>query len=507
MKDLFDLIPLISQVGPKEARIELLGKLDHSNRVEGRLFRSLLLSQTTNEREIAASIGMQPDDKSYTQAKSHLRRALLDHLFFLDLARADYSEYSQKSERVWRLREQALLAGSFVGARLADELAALALPDALEIEEWSVALDLISMLQNGAALSGDKKEWNRLKREYWSIFALNEAEQEARLVQQKITLVFARSGAEHPELRRTIVPAIRKLEAIAKKHGTFKLHEQLLELKRKLLQVQMDYPEALMVADQGLALLKKYPIFANRARRSRYGQAKFASLIQMERLDEAEIVQKEIGPLLNPESDNWYYFQNWSFILLMHRERFEEAYTLCESVMHSRRYSTQTDPLKDTWELYLLYSKFFTGRALPGTSTKRLGKTGHLSHNFVRLFPSFKGDHAGYRVAAIILEILVLLSESSGKSDLIERAESLIKFKSRHLKGHPNTQSNLFIDLTQLLGKFDFNEALIVKTARPIVKEMVSIKTIDKYQGQQVMTYKWLWAKTVSYLRKARWPS
>ncbi len=502
MKDLFDLAPFISRVGPAKQRVELLGKLDHTERVEGRLYRSLLQSKTTNEREIAASVEMQPEDKSFLEAKSHLRRELLDHLFFLDLARGNFSEYSQKLYRVCRLRDQATSSGTFIGSRLASELAELALPEALEIEEWSVALDLISVLMNGASLAGDKKEWNRLKREYWRVFALTQAEQEARQAEQRITLVFARSGAEHPELRRAIVPAIKKLETFVRKHKTFKLQEHLLDLKGMLLQVQMDYTEAFAVADRGLALLKKYPVFANRARRSGYGRVKLVSLIQMGRLGEAETLQKELAPLLEPESDNWYYFQNWSFILLMHRERFEEAFALCETVMHSRRYSLQPEPLKETWELFLLFANFLTGRRpLPGIDSKQAGKAGRISRNFARLFPSFKGDYAGYGMAAITLEILVHLSRGSGKSNLIERIESLTKFKSRHLKGHPNTQSNLFIALVQLLALHDFKKEPIVKSAKPLLKEMLAIKTIDEIQGTQVMNYDWTWAKMVSYLK------
>jgi hypothetical protein len=184
--------------------------------------------------------------------------------------------------------------------------------------------------------------------------------------------------------------------------------------------------------------------------------------------------------------------------MLMRQEKFEEAWTLCKSIMSTKRFNAQTEPYKETWQLFLLYADFFTGRYKP---RRRSGeKAGDLSRGFAKLFPSFKGDHAGYGMSAIALEILVLLSRKSGRSDIDERIDSLKVFKSRHLKGNVNRQSNLFIELVQLLAANNYKKDIIVKKAAPVLKKMLAIKTIDEFQGQQVMTFEWMWSKLIEYL-------
>jgi hypothetical protein len=166
--------------------------------------------------------------------------------------------------------------------------------------------------------------------------------------------------------------------------------------------------------------------------------------------------------------------------------------------MSTKRFSTQTEPSKETWQLFLLWADFFTGRYKP---RRRSGeKAGDISRGFAKLFPSFKDDYSGHRMSAIVLEIMVLLSRKSGRDDIVERIESLTKFKSRHLKGEENKQSNIFIELVQLLPANDYKKDIIVKKAAPMLKKMLAIETIDEIQGQQVMSFEWTWLQMVSYL-------
>jgi hypothetical protein len=52
----------------------------------------------------------------------------------------------------------------------------------------------------------------------------------------------------------------------------------------------------------------------------------------------------------------------------------------------------------------------------------------------------------------------------------------------------------------QLLAANNYKKDIIVKKAAPILKKMLAIKTIDEFQGQQVMTFEWMWLKMVEYL-------
>jgi len=289
---------------------------------------------------------------------------------------------------------------------------------------------------------------------------------------------------------------------VAREHGTFRLQESLLELRKMALQVTMDYKEALAICDETDRLLNAYPLFANRSRRSLNALTRLMCYIQTKKPDLADDLVRSSMDLFSSENQNWHTFQEWRFILLMHTERYEDAHTLMQELMSKSNFESQTETTRDRWNLFRIYAELYTGRIVPGEKRFANEKTGDLLHGLMRNFESFKGDYAGYGMAAVVLEIMILLKRRADNEFLFETIESLNQYKSRHLKGGHKTQSNIFISMLQLLPQYELDAKKIKKVAAPMLKEMLAIETIDELQAQQVLPYEMLWAKTVSLLPK-----
>ncbi len=452
-----------------------------------------------------------------TQAEYHrgmwkLKSALLDALLELDLSRGNYSDLAQRLFALDLAHARVRILERFSAIYSANAEANAWLKEAIELEQWRVALSLLSPILGWASLSGDVAEYDRLQSERQRFITLQTAIDDASEASDRATMTFAKSGAEHPEIRPMLDAAIKRLTPIARELGTFTLQEKLLLLRKRAAQATNDYREALAVCDETETLLRDYPFFANRSRKSRNALSRLMCSVQTGQVQRAEQVVASSGDLFDAGDQNWHTFQEWHFILHMHTEDFEKAHALVLEVMGHSRFASQTETTRDKWNLFQIYAALFTARPVPGEKKPKEEKTGELLRHLMRQFPSFKGDYAGYGMAAVALEILIVLDRRQDHTYIFERIESLTQYKSRHLKRGHETQSNLFISLMQLVPRYDLDVAKIAKAAAPIVKRMVAIKTIDKYQAQQVLRYDMLWAKTmellpayVAWLRGTEW--
>ncbi len=457
---------------------------------ESSLFRHILVWQgTLSDDALQASEKL--ERRRYQQLLSELKQRLFEALADLEFPSERYSEYARRLFALELAVPRVLLVGHHGSAHAANEAARAWFEEALALEEWRIAISLLDPQLNWASLSGTDVEYDLLITERRRLLGLAQALEDADETAQRARMVFARSGAEHPELLGIIRPALARLEPVARQRGTFRLQEALLDLRRKVQQVTMDYEEAIAICEEMEQLLTQYSLFANLSRKSRNALSRLLCLVQMQRYEEAQTVMTASESLFDSGDQNWYSFQAWRFLLLMHTRKFNEAYDLVQTILARPDYTSQTDVTRNLWILFRGHAEYWTGRPVTGMAFKKHEKPGELHKRLMNQFPGFKGDYAGYEMAAIVLEILVLLGNNI--FDFESRMESLKKYKTRHLGQDEATQSNIFIDMMQLLNTHDFERERILTSARPMLKRMLKIKTIDRMQGSQVLPYEMLW--------------
>ncbi len=494
--EVVQLASFVKKIAPKKD----LSALRKSKGRAQAIFRVLENYETTiSEHEVMRASGI-ADRRQYQKALSQLKDILLSLVSRSDLAQAGYSEYAQRLFALDRAIPTARLLGRLDAPYSSAGFSESMLREAIALEEWDIARIFLHQLLNWASLSGDKKEYERLREEDRKYKILSEAFEAGRESEQRITLVFARSGAEHPELKPAIMKAIAKLQPVVKKYGTFRLQELLLRLRRQSLQLTMDYRVALEICEEMEQLLARYPLFSNRSRMGRNALAKLTCLVQTKRYDVAQDTLNSLA-LFPSGASNWYYFQEWHFILDMRLGNYDDAYRLIHSIMESSNYASQSEPERHKWNLFLAYAELLTGRPVLGQKRVAGKRAGEISRELLSGWDSLKKDHPGYFAATIILEILIILIHRNNLSDIDERAESLKTFHARYLKRTKSTQTGFFFQLIDLLPKHQYHRASIESEAMPILKRMLKITTIDEIQAQQLLDYDVAWATIMSYLQ------
>jgi hypothetical protein len=503
--ELTEITSIVARFGSKKD-LERLGK---SPNLLGRLFSAIAeLRSAPDDTDIMLKAGLGPDSsknrRRYQQLLEKLHGTLEPEFSRLELKRGGYSSYSQK---FYYVNRAVFLARTFsvLGAQNASvSLAKRALKVAIEIELWSAAALFPRLLRSRASLEGASKSYEKYLQDYWRFAKLSAIEEQAKETIERVSLIVSRSAAEHPELLDLIKPAIARLEPAIREFGTYKLQEWLLELRRIASGSVMDYAETLAVCDAGLDLLKRFPLFSNNMRRANWTKSKMVSLVQLKKYAEAERTAETCETLFQPQTPNWYYYKEWQFILLMHTGEFEEAYRLCISIQNSKHFSAQTAPQQDKWRLFQLYVDFFTQRNVPGKERRKGERTGTLLTGLLQLVPKLRADREGYRLAAAILEILLLLGREDSLNTVCERIEGLARYKSRSLTGEHNTNSNRFIALLGLLPRYAFDAQKIEHKAKPILAEIEASTIIDSLQSQQVLPYEILWEEAISGINSGK---
>ncbi len=485
--EVLELSEIVRTLGSKK----ILDWYDHSDSREARVCRRIVEKTRgmVRDEDVFTPLGM--DERIFQRVLSNVKNMLLEAVQEIELPEDQYSEYARRLLVLdlshARIRIIMRLGAAFTAAAESGKL----YEEAKILEEWPTAISLATALLTWNALSGDKKNYDRIATEVGILRARALALDRANEMMDRVKIVFAKSGAEHPELLKIVRPAIRELTPIVQKHGTFRLQEALLMLRKKAEQVTTDYDEALAICDEMDRLLEAYPLFSNRSRKSRNALSRLLCTVQMKRYEDAKQIVSSSEDLFDSGGQDWYSFQVWRFLLLMHTKAFGAAYELDREILARHDFSTQTEVTRHLWRLFLGHAQFWTNRTVTDAKFKRNEKPGAIHERLMKQYPSFKGDYAGYELAAILLEILVLLNQS--RSDLISRTESLLKYKTRHLGKEDVSRTNIFIDMMQLITLYDFDREKIVKAARPMLRRMSKIKTIDRMQAMQVLPYEMTW--------------
>jgi hypothetical protein len=472
LRETVELVANFQKLAPKK----LLQRFERSNDRAMTLFGILATStKATHDQEVRRRAGMSIAE--YQRAIWKLKTALLESLLEIDLAKGGYSQYAQQLHRLELAHARVNTLRRLGSAYSANTEAMVWIKQAQRLEKWDIAFSLLGALMRWATLSGNVKEFDRMKRERLRVRTLQDALDDAEEADDRVTIIFAKSGAEHPELRPMIDAALARLEPVLEMHETFTLKEVELRLRKKAQQVVMHFHDALRICDEADTLLDKYPLFDHRLRRARNTLSRVVCLVQLREFAKARSLLHAQSNLFSEGTQNWYTFQEWQVMFLMHTKEHDGAYDVVKQVMESGLFESQSQTTQDRWHLFQLYAEYFTKRRMP-------------DHNLLQLFSSFTKDYAGYRFSAVMLEILLVL-RLGDKAALVERIDSLAKYKSRYLRKTAPTR--IFINICQYLIRYDFEKKKIAPRAAPYIRKIIDTEEGDPIMEAQVLYYDQFW--------------
>jgi hypothetical protein len=493
-EELRELSILTSTLGPL-SRPEIAGAFnDSSQTLTAQFYVALRSSSSGSEVEVLKQIAENnPRIKkaAISKLKSRLKAAMLNSLFFLDLERQQYSDYARKLYSIKRTLFMVSVLDTLNARQLCLALAKEGLAEARSIEEWHTALRFLMVLRTTASQFGDARAHNVYAREFEYCQKLFAAEQDATLCLETLQLAFATTRSEKPELARLAEESVDRVNSIARDYPSFTLTYTALRLRTIAAQIRMDYRGTITICTEALALLDKYPLFSNNARRAEYSIQLLFAAIQTRQIHVAKDAVSVCAQYLRAGENNWFVFKECHFLLLMHSFHFQDASDLIHEVQNEQRFFTLPNVSKEKWALYELYVLFALRRTMPIDSIK----------DFNTALPTYTADKLGLNTALIVLHIL-LLADRSLFRELLDRSEFIHGYKKRFLKGSNHTHAFLFFGMIGSLQTCDLNYKKIRRQTSKAYIELQRIEREEAIQGEVILPYSWIWERIMDRLRE-----
>ena len=504
LRELHELVGIISVTGPEKRKGLSLDVLRRSPRPFAKLYRSLVKDSNLNESgalkaltvvvsgesSVTREPGLIMDKSRFNRVKSDLKSRLLDTLFLLDLGNAGYSDYSLT---LFAVNRTMFLARTLValGARdLSESLAKSGIAKAMLVEEWSAAMEFLFILRGTASQAGDAKAYQFYMSEYLQCQRLLAAEHEAESRMEQLQLGFARRGGELPSHAAFAENAADRVDELAATYPSFKLSFLAIRLRAAAAQLRMDHRTSLGVCSRAFALLDRYPQFSNPARRAEYAITMLVSAGQLKDTPAAEKAIQECNRYLTSRKNNWFIFKEYEYLYLMRTLRFDEARALIRSIFSHDRFNLQSEAAKEKWGLFRLYAEYVGGDRVPVKTPADVGA----------LIPMFAADKTGFNTSMVLLHVL-LLARREQFAEMRDRMEFIKGYRKRHLKGPENTHAAHFFTMLALIDTCDLNYRKIVSRSANLLRELKRMESEESIQGELILPYSYMWQQILEALQ------
>jgi hypothetical protein len=315
----------------------------------------------------------------------------------------------------------------------------------------------------------------------------------------------ARGGGDNQRAEQLAQDAITSLAPLVRRLGTFRLQEHLLRFREWLSRARFDYEGVLDAAIAIEALLERYPLFATKVRKGYLVDEKIHALIRLNRLGEIGALLQEADRSFITGTVAWFSHQDHRFAYLLHTRKFEEAMQLVGRIENCNGFAGLSELTRDAWRINRLLAELLTGRPLSAKFDIRKAKPGDITRSLLAEFPSFKDDYTGHYFTAILIEVLLCLESSHGQMYLIDRVESLLKYRQRHLKDRTDSQAYRFIEMLRLMIKHDFNPETFLTEVEPLHQQLLNPIPNDPTRNELVLPYEVLWDEVVKRLPNVPW--
>jgi hypothetical protein len=494
--DLRELVRIASATLPKQIVAVSKAQLTRSNKATARLFRALAEFPEHSDAQLMQHLQIEGEGANRIQSKfrmvkSRLKKQLLTSLFSLDLELAGFSSYSLISFEVYRSKFLARVLAMLNARELSVNISRTGLMKAKEVEDWASAMEFLIVLRSASAQEGQSRSFSVYSKEYLYCQKMLAAEQEAITENERLQMIFARSGQERPELVSAIQQTAVNLQETVQKYPSFKLQLLLVRMKLNEAQLSRNYSKAIQTCEEAVELLDQFPRFSNRARRAYYALNQLAASVQMHDQESAEKAIVNCKEYLLEHEDNWFVFKEWEFLHLMHTLRFSEAYTLVLYVFNHKRYTVLTEPAKEKWELFRLYADFVTDHSVEIKASSELSD----------LAPIYSADKTSFNTNIVLLH-LMLIADRMDFAQLRDRAEFLKGYRKRFLRGRENSHAAHFFGMLGMIETCDLDYKKIVSRTSKLRVELLRIEKEDAIQGELILPYSWIWERLMERLQK-----
>jgi hypothetical protein len=437
-------------------------------------------------------------DTKYTTLKNRLKKRLLNSLFFLNIRPPSFSEFAaalyQSNKNIFLVKTLVALGGRNTAMKIAQS----ALAHSEKYNLTSNSVELLYILRGYSSFLGNIKNYDEYNEKLNTGLKTFQAECLAQEYSDRVSIIFARSSAEHPEMKEIIEQYSSELRMLSEKFGSKNLNYNYFRIQTLSFQISRDYFSSIKMCKQAEEYITENPHLFSKIQIGEFFLQRLASHLMLKQYNDGKEVIEKLDKLYDPRTTfgNWFIYMEYAFYLSMHTEHFIEAESIYKKVVEYPKFSEQPEHKKEAWKLFELYLQFAV----------RVTEENHAKiifdpKKFLRNVPSYTKDKRGYNVALLILQILLLL-ENNQFGEIINRMDALRTYRSRYLRAGSNKKSALFFKMLQIMETNHFSYELTNTKSRKYFEKMQTIAAdfSEMQDGLQVLPFDWVWNKILNML-------
>ena len=475
----------------------------NSNDAVSKLYAGLKNGSIDSDQKAAEVVyGKSAIDTKYTSLKNRLKRRLLNSLFFLNIKPPAFSEYAsavyQSNKHLFIIKTL-----SSLGARnTAIKMLQSALAHSQKYNLTSNSMELLLLLRMYSNFLGNERTYNDYDSQLKLTQKIFEAECLALEYNDRITIKFARSSEEQPEMRGIIEQYSSELNSLRERYDSKNLSYNYFRIQNLSFQIARDYRSAVSTCNDAEKYFLENPHLFNKNQISEFSLQKLGCYLNLREYikgkETATICEELYDPKTNP---NWFIFMEYYFYLNMHTEHFIEAEAVYNNVINNPKFTSQPDHKKENWKLLELYLKF--ALKVDNVSSASDQRNSIDFNKFLRVVPLYTRDKKGYNVSILILHILLLL-DNNDFGGIIGRMDALRTYRTRYLRAGSNKQSALFFRMLQIMETNSFSYEQTKQKSQKYFERMKSTAAefSEIQDGLQVLPFDWLWNKILEMLKQ-----
>lgn len=495
MEKLKELVSII----PKQ--IQSIGHPFEKGTKLARLHEILREDKVNTDEEACGLLYEHQDKNAYYKLKHTLRNRLFNLLFFLEDKETSYSDIKKVKlacQKDLALYNLLITKGARQNALF---IAAKGLKTALAYEFTFEALFFARQLQaHYATVSGSRLQFSKYNEIVQSQSGLLMAEMIVEGLFYELFSLYVNDKSTKPHVYKMAEQYLQQANKIKPKKEsiTFFYHKSMIEII-KWMSIN-DYTTALQIGAQALVKINGHKTLLTRGFITISLQMA-ACCIQLKKHRECEKIILKCLSIVGEGFHTWFTIQSIYFMLCFHTHQFEKARSVFQLSVRHRKFSSLPANAKEVWKIYEVWLRFL----------KEIGKLQADTHKrksfriskFINEVPTFSKDKRGLNISILVVQILFLLLQK--KYDIIlDRFESISKYKTRYLDKEHNFRSNVFIRMLLELPKANFKlKTVKQKTEKlsALLKE-VPLEIANQSHDLEILPYEDAWQLILSLLDK-----
>lgn len=258
-------------------------------------------------------------------------------------------------------------------------------------------------------------------------------------------------------------------------------------------ELENDYQSVVVVCNHANEHISKNPGFFQSNKRLDFILLKMKALLNLRLFRPGQELAEQSLPSFKEESDRWFRFMKFYFLLAMHTQNYVQALAIYQNVTNSTRFNRQSAERRDLWKLFAGYLFYILGR-------KQLKNQGHPAlksfklNAFLAENPDPSKDKRTHNLHLLLLQALLAMHYRNFETASI-RIQQLHKLRERTLR---RKEQPRFLTFIRLLDQFQKANFMLSET-RNCDRYITTLKStplvyLDYVSIPEVIPFEDIWA-------------